>query len=50
MGYYADTQLDFTALHDLAALYAEMGEPMPAKYPLYGRDAHRTRAGVQLMA
>ena len=46
MGYYADTQLDFTALHDLAALYAEMGEPMPAKYPLYGRDAHRTRAGV----
>ena len=46
MGYYADTQPDFTALNDLAALYAEMGEPIPPKYPLYGRDAHRTRAGV----
>ena len=46
MGYYADAQPDFTALNDLAALYAEMGEPVPAKYPLYGRDAHRTRAGV----
>ena len=23
-----------------------MGEPVPAKYPLYGRDAHRTRAGI----
>jgi citrate (Re)-synthase len=46
MGYYTDTRPDFTALNDLAALYAEMGESIPAKYPLYGRDAHRTRAGV----
>ncbi|MBK8035082.1 MAG: hypothetical protein IPK17_37380 [Chloroflexi bacterium] len=23
-----------------------MGDPLPNKYPLYGRDAHRTRAGV----
>ncbi|MCU0464639.1 MAG: pyruvate carboxyltransferase [Anaerolineae bacterium] len=46
MGYYADAQPDFTALNDLAALYADLGEPLPAKYPLYGRDAHRTRAGV----
>jgi citrate (Re)-synthase len=46
MGYYTDTQPDFTALNDLAALYAEMGAPLPATYPLYGRDAHRTRAGV----
>src|SRR6266446_3450789 len=23
-----------------------MGEPLPPTYPLYGRDAHRTRAGV----
>ncbi len=46
MGYYADHQPDFTALNELAALYAEMGEPLPPKYPLYGRDAHRTRAGV----
>jgi isopropylmalate/homocitrate/citramalate synthase len=46
MGYYTDTQPDFTALNDLAALYAEMGAPLPPTYPLYGRDAHRTRAGV----
>ena len=46
MGYYADTQPDFTALNDLADLYAEMGAPLPPTYPLYGRDAHRTRAGV----
>jgi len=37
---------DFHALNDLAALYEDMGEPVPAKYPLYGRDAHRTRAGI----
>jgi isopropylmalate/homocitrate/citramalate synthase len=46
MGYYADQQPEFTVLNELAALYAEMGEPLPPKYPLYGRDAHRTRAGV----
>ena len=37
---------DFRALNDLAELYEEMGEAIPAKYPLYGRDAHRTRAGI----
>ena len=37
---------DFRALNELAALYEELGEPVPAKYPLYGRDAHRTRAGI----
>ncbi len=46
MGYYEDSQPDFSALNDLVTLYAEMGEPIPPKYPLYGRDAHRTRAGV----
>lgn len=46
MGYFAAQQPDFTALNALAALYLEMGDPLPAKYPLYGRDAHRTRAGV----
>jgi isopropylmalate/homocitrate/citramalate synthase len=46
MSYFAGEKPDFTALNDLAALYAEMGEPVPPKYPLYGRDAHRTRAGV----
>ena len=37
---------DLRALNDLADLYEAMGEPLPAKYPLYGRDAHRTRAGI----
>jgi len=46
MGYYTDAQPDFTALNDLTALYAEMGAPLPPTYPLYRRDAHRTRAGV----
>ncbi len=46
MGYFADRRPDFTALNRLADLYAEMGQPIPPKYPLYGRDAHRTRAGV----
>jgi 2-phosphinomethylmalic acid synthase len=46
MGYFADQQPDFTALNALADLYAAMGEPVPPKYPLYGKDAHRTRAGV----
>lgn len=46
MGYFADAQPDFTALNALVDLYAELGEPIPPKYPLYGRDAHRTRAGV----
>ena len=37
---------DFRTLNELAELYEELGEPVPAKYPLYGRDAHRTRAGI----
>jgi len=46
MGYFTERQPDFTALNDLAAYYQAMGEPLPQKYPLYGRDAHRTRAGI----
>jgi len=46
MGYFADAPPDFTALNELVDLYTEMGEPLPPKYPLYGRDAHRTRAGI----
>jgi 2-phosphinomethylmalic acid synthase len=46
MGYFSGERPDFSALNDLAALYARMGEPLPPKYPLYGRDAHRTRAGI----
>lgn len=46
MGYFKEDAPDFSALNELAALYEEMGDPLPNKYPLYGRDAHRTRAGV----
>lgn len=46
MGYFPDNRPDFTVLNDLATLYADMGETLPAKYPLFGRDAHRTRAGI----
>ena len=46
MGYFTEAQPDFTALNDLVDLYTRMGEGVPPKYPLYGRDAHRTRAGV----
>jgi 2-phosphinomethylmalic acid synthase len=46
MGYFRERRPDFTVLNELAELYARMGEPIPPKYPLYGRDAHRTRAGV----
>jgi 2-phosphinomethylmalic acid synthase len=46
MGFFADKQPHFTALNELVALYDTMGESIPPKYPLYGRDAHRTRAGV----
>jgi isopropylmalate/homocitrate/citramalate synthase len=46
MGCFAKKQPDFTALNSLVDLYSEMGEEIPAKYPLYGKDAHRTRAGI----
>ncbi|GGL15424.1 HMGL-related enzyme [Deinococcus radiotolerans] len=37
---------DFTVLNDLNDLYEDLGQGVPAKYPLFGRDAHRTRAGI----
>ena len=46
MGYFAGNQPDFKALNALVDLYASMDQPIPPKYPLYGRDAHRTRAGI----
>ena len=39
MGYFTDKRPDFTALNELVDLYAAMGEAIPPKYPLYGRDA-----------
>ena len=37
---------DFRVLNDLNDLYETLGQGVPAKYPLFGRDAHRTRAGI----
>jgi 2-phosphinomethylmalic acid synthase len=46
MGYFAGKQPTFQALNKLADIYAEMGHALPRTYPLYGRDAYRTRAGI----
>ncbi|MDR3637956.1 MAG: hypothetical protein P4L84_29390 [Isosphaeraceae bacterium] len=46
MGYWSEGALDFRVLNDLAELYARMGETLPPKYPLFGRDAYVTRAGI----
>ncbi|HEX7002619.1 MAG TPA: hypothetical protein VF168_00320 [Trueperaceae bacterium] len=46
MGYFRNGPPDFTVLNRLVELYREMGQEPPANYPLYGSDAHRTRAGV----
>ena len=46
MGYFPSRQPDFRVLNRLADLYADLGQPVSEKYPLYGRDAHRTRAGI----
>ncbi|MBP6507216.1 MAG: hypothetical protein KA257_06595 [Opitutaceae bacterium] len=46
MGYFPAPRPDFTALNALTEFYASIGHGLPPKYPLYGRDAHRTRAGI----
>jgi isopropylmalate/homocitrate/citramalate synthase len=46
MGYLRGAQPNFHALNRLVDLYADLGQPIDEKYPLYGRDAHRTRAGI----
>ena len=46
MGYYPGERPEFTVLNELADLYTKLGEPVAPKYPLYGKDAHRTRAGI----
>jgi 2-phosphinomethylmalic acid synthase len=46
MGLLADPLPDFRVLNELARLYEELGDPPAARYPLFGRDAHRTRAGI----
>ncbi|MGD9696402.1 MAG: pyruvate carboxyltransferase [Thermoleophilia bacterium] len=46
MGLLSDPLPDYTVLGELADLYAGLGQGLAATYPLYGRDAHRTRAGI----
>lgn len=46
MGFFAGEKPDFAVLNELADLYAERGEQLSPRYPLFGRDAHRTRAGI----
>jgi 2-phosphinomethylmalic acid synthase len=46
MGYYGVHAPDLAALNGLVDLYRDLGEPVPPTYPLFGRDAHRTRAGI----
>lgn len=46
MGYFEEARPDFAVLNDLADLYSKLGEPLATRYPLYGKDAHRTRAGI----
>ncbi|GGR26508.1 pyruvate carboxyltransferase [Deinococcus ruber] len=46
MGYFAENAPDFTQLNALSSIYETLGQGVPAKYPLYGKDAHRTRAGI----
>ena len=46
MEYWQECPPDLTALNELASLYDEIGETLGAKYPLFGRDAFVTRAGI----
>jgi len=46
MGLMPGPAPDFHVLNDLADLYSGLGRPLAPTYPLYGRDAHRTRAGI----
>lgn len=46
MGFFPGKRPDFHVLNELESLYREIGFPVAPQYPLYGRDAHRTRAGI----
>ncbi len=46
MGLVDERGIDFTALNRLVELYQLFDQPIADKYPLFGRDAHRTRAGI----
>lgn len=46
MGYFSGEAPNFRALNEMVDLYRSIGFPIPPKYPLFGSDAHRTRAGI----
>jgi len=46
MGYWSDEPPNLHAMNELVRLFDEIGAGPPPKYPLYGSDAFRTRAGI----
>ena len=46
MGFFSEDAPDFLVLNEMVELYKSIGFPVPPKYPLFGSDAHRTRAGI----
>src|SRR5581483_1845502 len=46
MGLPGGPEPDLTAINDLVRFHEERGEPVAPKQPLFGRDAHVTRAGI----
>ncbi|WP_051731876.1 pyruvate carboxyltransferase [Kitasatospora phosalacinea] len=46
MGYWPDGGVDLTAVNKLVELYDEIGVGPSPKYPIFGRDAYVTRAGI----
>jgi 2-phosphinomethylmalic acid synthase len=46
MGLYPTLAPDLRVVNELVRFYEELGEPIARKHPLFGRDAHLTRAGI----
>ncbi len=46
LGFFKEKMPNFEALNGLVELYDSIGHAIAPKYPMYGRDAHRTRAGI----
>lgn len=46
MGYWRDSPVALFPLNELAQLYNTIGETLSTKYPIFGRDAFVTRAGI----
>jgi 2-phosphinomethylmalic acid synthase len=46
MGFWREQPVDFRAYNELCDVYRDAGQPLPAKYPVFGADAYVTRAGI----